>query len=236
MRIYFKVIGVIIGVLVGVGSFIADAIQVTAVFSHPVNWIPFVIAGSVLFIGSVFWIIYDLHAKIKTYEDAKPSIIVLPLEMDERYFVEVTNIGESAEFEAQVDIVEGYDKSSFISPRYTALWRSSSDKTTKLKKGQKDQILIADIDVLSLHPRPALAYRLYHYSPDADMNVDYMHSRSWDPEREHTINPHFLLRLNISSEPSMKEGTFSKTYLLDSKGLSEAKKVRGKYYQKQEGV
>ena len=228
MRICFKVIGVIIGVFVGVGSLIADAIQVTAVFNHPVNLIPFAIAGFVLFLGSIFWIIYDLHAKINTYEDAKPSIKVQPIKMDEKYYIEVANIGESAEFEAQVDIVDGYDKSSFISPRYTAWWRSSSGKTTKLKKGQKDQILIAYIDVLSLHPRPALAYCLYYYSPDADMSVDCMHSRSWDPEHEHTINPHFLLRLNISSDPSLKGGTFSKTYLLDSKGLSEAKKVRWK--------
>ena len=141
------------------------------------NWTLFAIVGFILFIGSVFWVIYDLYIRLKAYEEARPSIKVEPIKMDQEYYVEVTNVGESAEFEGQVDVLGGYDKSASIFTRYSTWWRNSSDKTTILKKGQKAQLLIADIDVTSLYPQPALSFRLYYYSPDDDMNVRCMHSR-----------------------------------------------------------
>lgn len=158
-------------------------------------------------------------------KNERPKIETIVREQRDDFDIEVVNKGEGAEFEAQVEILSGGSFVLSLPHYYSAYWEKTKNDKTELKKGQKDWLKIARLDI-SIGKIPIMKFRLHYYEivyfeNSAFPRVVSLDSTSWIPGSTQVVKPCISLKITISSKPSMIHGAFVRTYKLSDKGLSE---------------
>ncbi len=134
------------------------------------------------------------------------------------------NSGEDAEFEAQIEVLDGRDFVLSLPQNYSAYWEKTKNDKIDLKKGQRDWLKIASLQI----PTPSLlfSFRVHYYEITCFENstfprITYANSSAWLPGNTASLKPCISLKVTISSKPSMIDGAFIRTYRLSDKGLAE---------------
>ncbi len=204
--------------LAGVGTFLG----------YKIDWLWFSLGGFIVFLGFVSWWLGGLHRRIHELEANKPSIEVKPLNKRDMYCLEVKNIGNTGTFEAEIQITKSNAPIPSPVNQYTACWTIARGREAQIKKGLTDRLKIAHFitsppDYLSQH------LDIYYYEPQSGQE-NHVHSDSYlvgakvvsaNGEERPLKKPEFVLQVTISSEPSLKEGSFIKKYKLGLSGLEE---------------
>jgi len=154
-----------------------------------------------------------------------PAIEVTPKIDYHDIYLDVHNIGEYAEFEAQVELLDGRSFAYALPQIYSAYWDKTKRDKTKIMKGQRDRLKIANLEL----PTRVLSesFRLHYYETSYFEGVPVegirsVDSTSWIPGSDQVAKPRFKLKVTISSNPSLKDGVFSRVYELSPDGFSEA--------------
>lgn len=221
--------GIVFGIITILGV-LADKLPWWEVPLDYLMWaIPLAIFTAVFFLAP--YKIYKAEKqecnRLQTQLDTRPSIEVRPIKEHDLYCLEVKNRGNTGEFQAQIEMLEGHIHVGMKLNRYLACWEYAPHKEAKILKDQVDKIKIARF--ISNHPYITQYLHLYYYDPISS-GENYIGSDAWfigskiiavnGTEREVT-KPEFMLRVTISSEPSLKQGSFVKEYKLGLGGLEE---------------
>jgi hypothetical protein len=169
-----------------------------------------------------------LQKKLDAIEGALPSIEVKPVNKRDMYYLEVKNIGNTGTFEAEIQMIKSNAPIPSQVNQYTACWAIARGREARIRKSLTDRLKIAHFitsppDYLSQH------LDLYYYEPQSGQE-NHVHSDSYlvgakvvsaNGEERPLKKPEFVLQVTISSEPSLKEGSFIKKYKLGLSGLEE---------------
>jgi hypothetical protein len=132
--------------------------------------------------------------------------------------IEVENIGASAEFEVQAEILTGETFAVSLPRNYYPYWGKTNSFKTQLGNRGKDWIKIASLETDS--PIGLFGYTL-HYFQTQYKAVASTRSTAWTSYNDGDIKPQIQLRIIISSKPEMINGSTIKYYELNDKGLFE---------------
>jgi len=221
MRIFLKVWVVI--VIASIAA-ISEAFNLLNIWPHA----PWSLIFYIAFLWFAVLITIQLLARdrrIKQLENAKPSIIVVTEVHSGHCCLRVQNVGERAEFSAHVEVINGQGSLLSLPTEYSACWEDTKTDNANLKKGEA-----ARLDIATLETTPyafgLMNWRLYYYAFTEQDAIGYIggikaaQSTSWVAGKKDTPTPDIMLRISITSDPSMKDG-FDKTYQLTVDGLVE---------------
>ncbi len=232
LRTAIKTGGAVVSFLATTTSVVSQAIGVFEIAGWVINWTLVTLVSWAVFASFMGWIVWGFHNRINTLEETKPSISVVPEKDDIDFYLTVQNTGEYAEFEAQVEVLEGQKFMVGLPQRYSVCWEMTKQLETQLKRGQVDSLRIAGLERSDEGKSMALRFYcstvIYPYDVDGGSQgiqraVGSVNSASWELGSVLISKPCFTLRITITSNPSMKEGVFSRTYQLDDRGLSEVR-------------
>lgn len=201
-------------------SLMLDVFGVVTIAGWVVPWQWFALGGFLCFCIFIIWRDVEQHQIIQD----RPSVKVSPV--DERrsfFYLEVENVGGAATFEAQVEIVKGKEFVSLLPDRYSPYWDETKHKKTQIMKGHKNRLLVASLHMSGSAPMP-MNFR-FHYWESAYFEgmlfegIRSIDSTSWIPGGKGLVIPKFILRVTISSDPSLREELFDKYYELSTAGL-----------------
>lgn len=165
----------------------------------------------------------ELKSELDSIKNERPKIETIVRTQQSNFDIEVLNNGEDAEFEAQIEVLDGRNFVLSLPLNYVTYWENTKNNKTELKKGQKDWLKIA---TLQTEP-PALInlrlhyYEITHFEGSTFPRVAYANSTSWVLGNNQVVRPCIMLKVTISSSPSMIGGAFTRTYKLSDNGLSE---------------
>jgi hypothetical protein len=159
--------------------------------------------------------ISQLQSEVERLKETRPKVEVLPDADGGRLVLAVKNRGAAADFEAQVEMLEG--SLSRRAPRtYTGCWERSGGGRSRLLWGQIDGVHLAT----SQPSQGLLAQELLLISYDTQANECSVHSRTiWLVGTPTQPQPWALLRVTLSSEPELADGAFVGTYIVDLHGI-----------------
>lgn len=167
-----------------------------------------------------------IKIQLESIRNAQPLIEVTPKKDNhDIYYLDVHNVGEYAEFEAQVELLEGKSFAFGLPDIYPAYWDRTKRDKTQIMKGHRDRLNIA---TLEMHIRVLSACFRFHYYETSYFEgsplerIGSVNSTSWIPGIVQVLKPCFKLKVTISSNPSLRDGAFSKVYELSPEGFSEA--------------
>jgi hypothetical protein len=161
-----------------------------------------------------------LERAVTALEERHPSIQVEVVnDRLGRMLLEVTNLGEHGEFEAQIEMLEGHGCIHGMErptlPRYTGCWELGLGPKASLAQGHSDRLMIGKLEI-----QAALwtgEFHMYFYDARAGA-AKHFGTTSWLLVGKGTVAARFVLRITISSTPGTKEGPFVKTYVVDGRG------------------
>ncbi len=155
--------------------------------------------------------------KLQEQLDTRPSIEVSIANSIRDCYLDVKNSGAVGEFKAQVKIMSGAEQALGLPQIYSAYWVAAAGHVAQIMREHVDKIRIASIETTHV----LMKLRLYFYDV-ANSRVNWVDSSSWTPTQGNQIvRPEFVLRVTISSRPSLREGTFIRCYKLSLNGLEE---------------
>lgn len=208
------------GGILSIAGLIANIVQWLAIPS----WALVVIGLLGLFIAQ-FLAFHRVRVERDRLRGQPAPIIEVTPKMDYHdIYLDVHNIGEYAEFEAQVELLDGKNYALALPQIYSAYWDRTKRDKTKIMKGHKDRLKVANLEIA---PRGLLmSFRLHYYETSYFEGVPLeriksVNSTSWIPGSDQVSKPCFTLKVTISSNPSLKDGVFSRAYELSSEGFSE---------------
>ena len=167
----------------------------------------------------------ELQSELDRIKNERPKIETTVRTQHSNFDIEVLNNGEDAEFEAQIQVLEGKPFVLSLPLNYVTYWENTKNNKTDLKKGQNDWLKIATLQIET--PASRLVnfrlhyYEITHFEGSAFPKVVYANSTSWILGNNQVIRPCIILKVTISSRPSMIGGAFIRTYKLSDNGLSE---------------
>ena len=200
--------------LVTIGTLALNIVGVTNI-----EWQWVALASFVVFCGFAGWTIYGLQQRIQQLESAMPSIEVKVANDIDAFYLDVKNVGEVGDFQAQVEIVSGAENLRGDRRLYSGYWVIAAKGTSHITRDQIDRVKIASL-VPAVSPLSIMNFRLYFYdeASNSEKSVD---STSWNPIDVRTLRPSFDLRVTLSADQGLKEGSFIKKYKLSVNGLEE---------------
>ncbi|MFH0942144.1 MAG: hypothetical protein V1823_03885 [Chloroflexota bacterium] len=166
----------------------------------------------------------ELKRELDNIKNGRPKIETTIRGKHDDFDIEVLNTGEDAEFEAQIEVIQGQGFVLSLPQNYTAYWEKTKNDKVELKKGQRDWLKIASLEV---HTHGASMNFLLHYYEITNFQhstfprLAYANSTGWIPGNPQVVKPRISLKITISSKPSMIGGAFVKNYQLSDNGLSE---------------
>jgi len=161
-------------------------------------------------------IIFQLQRRIRSLENDRPSISVSPKEFRNTFYLDVTNKGAAACFEAQITLLSVRIHGDWISTQeffpWQAVWESNNKNEVEIKQNHNDSVVLIHVGQgVSGHP----TLKLWAY----DMNTKSCTILKEFSTPEIAVN----LRINISSDPSPKNGVFDKNYQITAFDMVEIK-------------
>jgi len=201
------------------------ALDITQVVGLQPKWWPLITLG--VFFALVTWIVIDLYIRNKKLENTKPVIDVTPTRCYDELYLNVTNEGEKGNFTAQISIISSssgnlnFDR-GMMTVGYTALWEKTQANKSEIMKEQSDSIKIASIT--TANTKLGLVKSLLLHAYDIASNSSHtIPSQSWMVNIGDTIiKPEYHLQVNISSDPSLKDGAFVRNYIVNLDGIKES--------------
>ena len=174
----------------------------------------------------------NARTQVVTLQNAKPTISVEPIKMGDTYYLKVTNNGEQAKFSAQITLSSNDPSVLRLSTKsyYQACWDSSTNHEAIVPKGHSASIKLAQLYSSSTPGPISLAWHLFYCAHNN--REDYIHSSSHfvgakilHPDgSEEPMRPccEYKLHINISANPSLREGQFESDYLISyQRGLEQ---------------
>lgn len=163
----------------------------------------------------------ELQSELDGIKNTRPKIETKIRRQYNDFDIEVLNIGEYAEFETQIEVLEGNSFVLSLPSNYAGYWENTKNNKTELSKGKKDWLKIASLRIGS---SSMVNYRLHYYKIASDFGspspmVTYTESTSWILGNNQVIRPCIMLKVTISSSPSMIGGAFIRIYKLSDNGL-----------------
>jgi hypothetical protein len=219
-KIVWQIIGAIFGALN-----VAIPLALDAQGLYP-NW-PWqyhAMVGFIAFAAFVVWMLYDKIKENERLRDSKPSITVEPIkERSDTYLLKVTNNGELATFEAQIQLSDEDPCVFHLSgkPHYRACWDNVEKCQAKIPKGHSASIKLAELYSSPPHFTP-LTWRLFYCDNNNAENyatTSCYFPGSYYPHEDGSQTPaipgyEYKLHVIISSSPSLREGVFKQDYII----------------------
>jgi len=202
------------------------------------NIIPLVVFGAVLVGTIIIGLIlspYHIYTevdrkrnKLQAQLDTRPSIEVRPVNKFDDYYLEVKNIGNAGKFEAEIQMLESNTLIPSELNQYKACWETTKSREVQILKDQTDRVKIARFVSYPPHYQ-SQHLSLYYYNSQSgqESHIDSDGYKvgakiiSENGKERPLTKPGFILRVTISSKPSLKEGSFIKKYKLGLDGLEE---------------
>lgn len=191
-------------------------------------WILFLIIGLLLAPFLAFHKVRlkseEIRIELDKLKNERPKIETIIRHQNDDFNIEVLNEGEDAECEAQIEVFDGKGFVLSLPQNYSAYWEKTKNDKTKLKKGQRDWLKIASLEIN--HRALIMSYRLHyyeimHFENSTFPRIAYAGSTSWIPGNTQIVKPCISLRITISTNPSMIAGAFVRSYQLSDNGLVE---------------
>lgn len=178
-----------------------------------IRWVNLVFI--LIFILVMYWVLHELYKRLEESENEKPSISVIPTLVEDVWYLDVTNNGETGVFSATVIFVPKLP--STVEEQYEALWRKTMTDETKLMNGKSDQIKIASIKY---------THDMQYFVMNAYDNVKRTPNLVRRIEYKQFINTVDMnIQVIISSSPKLKDGKpFIRTYSIGSHYIVESKR------------
>jgi hypothetical protein len=160
--------------------------------------------------------ILEAQAEIGTLRESRPKLVVVPRNTKNAFWLEVTNLGEQGELEAQIAIQEirSGSMNSVVRPNpYIGYWEMAASDRCSLKEGHRDQLLIGKTDL----NYPFGSLQMFFF--DRINRVLSSHgTTSWvwgSGEVDAQVpRPILAIRVTISASPRMPDGPFVRDYLV----------------------
>ncbi|MCJ7515956.1 MAG: hypothetical protein MUO89_08375 [Dehalococcoidia bacterium] len=196
------------------------------IFGLNIKWLPAV--SLPIFLGIVIWTIWDLCKKVERLEDVKPSIDVQQIKEGDTLYLKVHNNGAEATFKAQIQLSSD-DPAVQCLPHYSGYWKYGNKDETKILKGQHDLLKIAEV-ISSPPDYDSIRLHIFFYDTFSGHARAVSTSSYWigatltskDGSTKPMAKHDYKLCVTISSSPELKEGIFSREYVLNVDDLREA--------------
>ena len=155
--------------------------------------------------------------------DSVPSIEVTSHKNVEDYYLEVKNNGKVADFEAQIEVIRddtGYTKDK----SYWGYWEFGHG--SKASIGNIDRIKIAHLHMMQPpEGTPAesnfAAWLDLYYCEQSGVGPPSLWKSTAITGNDGELQPEYVLKVTITSNPPLREGKFIRQYRLNFEGLSE---------------
>ncbi len=204
----------------------AIALNITDVIKLGPQWFPLI--TFILFVFLMSWILLDLKSANSKLLDNRPSITVSPIEKEHTLYLEVHNNGAEGIFRAQIEL-SAKDPSLGGLTDYNGVWRYSYEPETKILKGHKDYVKIADLILPAPSKEPApisQGLNIWRFDHPAKPPSTVPTSSHWlgattqseDGSTRPLAKLKYELKITISSTPKLREGIFIETYKLNVSG------------------
>lgn len=159
----------------------------------------------------------EKRRELRELEESRPSIQVKVInDGRDRMLLEVTNLGEHGDFEAQIEMLEGHGCIHGMErptlPTYTGCWELGLGPKASIAQGHSDRLMIGKLEIHA--PLWMAEFYMYFYDARAG-GAKHFGTPSWLLVGKGTVPARFMLRITISSTPRMKQGPFIKTYVVD---------------------
>lgn len=222
MQTKIKVGGAILSALITALSYSFNIFNVIP----DISWSSIALISFLIFVGIVFYGWSGAETKIKQLESARPSIKVEPKKIGDVWHLIVTNNGAPATLSAQITLqTKDINLLGLTNlPQYSGLWDTNERYEAKLKQGLSASIKIAEINV----SQGIKEQNMKLFFCQTTRMPDYVSASShgWmklDPSTG-IATPlqqyDHLLLVKISSDPSLKNGVFQRSYKLNYDGLT----------------
>jgi hypothetical protein len=130
--------------------------------------------------------------EIARLKSNRPEITTKIVKDNKDFYIEVLNIGESAEFEAQIEVVKGEILVPSLPLQYYPYWEKTNTSKVEIHKGQKERLRIASLEI-DTYSR-LFTYNLHYIEPNYKA-VTSSHSTSWALGNSGDIKPIIQLRI-----------------------------------------
>ena len=193
------------------------------------SWIPWILVG-VMVIGLLVAPFGAFHRvrlerdRLKERSEAKPAIEVVPVAEPiadgNEYYLEVRNVGQGAEFTAQIQILDSNVQIPAGLKLYRGWWQQAHRREVNLNRHGFDLLKIARIETRGKPGAVEVKLHLNFYDPNLN-TTNWRYSTGWLPKAgNQALKPECTLRVDITSNPSLKQ-PFSKRYRLTLDGLTQ---------------
>ena len=165
----------------------------------------------------VVWIIADFSSKNKELENKRPSIVVVPVCIEDSWYLEVFNTGEKGIFTAQLyESLEVKPDAGYtpMASRYDALWASTNTNKTEIMNGHSDMIVLAKIQYTKA--KQYVLIKAYDVVGKSSYNLRRVELEGF---RDLLYRP--IIGAIISSDPSPRGGAFFREYLIERNDITE---------------
>lgn len=143
------------------------------------------------------------------------ELVIAPRLDRGKLLLDVTNQGDEAAVEAQIEALEGFygiqvhGGFARVTNPYAGHWAGAGAKTTRLMTGQKDTLLIGGVTIRWQQA----TFEMWFCNQQTGAEEIY-NTNSWMwPDSAHQSIPHVLvLRVTISTTPRMRTGPFVRDY------------------------
>jgi hypothetical protein len=167
----------------------------------------------------------ELQSELDSIKNERPKIETTIRTQQSNFDIEVLNNGENAEFEAQIQVLEGQNFVLSLPLNYIAYWENTKNDKTQLRKGERDWLKIATLQIQTT-PYPIANLQLHYYQVasfrcSSSPMITEANSTSWFLGNHQVVRPCIMLKVIISSNPSMIGGALIRIYKLSDNGLSE---------------
>jgi len=164
----------------------------------------------------------ETQNELDKIKDEHPKIETTVRNQIHDFDIEITNKGEDAEFDAQVEIIRGKNFIFGLPDNYSAYWERTKNDKTEIKKDGKDWLKIASLNITpSLMNYCLHYYEITHFQHSTFPRLASVDSDSWIPGDTRVVQPDIILKVTICANPSIIDGPFVLTYVLTTEGLSE---------------
>ena len=202
MKKEIKVIILIIGMIVFVGSLVLNIMGIAEIFGITLPLPILYLAGFLCFIGVMGWTLWEYNSRIKELEDKRPLIYaVCGLDLH-TYYIDVRNDGNAGDFQIQIQVMETTEPNlELLWGRYNGYWNEEQEVKIAIPAGITKQVRLATIE--SARPYTYGYLRMYRMVSNS---MNYMDTHSYVINPQSGLVPEALLLITITSVPRAKNG------------------------------
>ncbi len=145
-------------------------------------------------------------------------------------YLEVTNGGARADFEAQLELTSGRDKvherdAAVDFQGYAGYWERSHGPVATLGAGDMDRLVIGRLEAGPADLPPATLFKMAFYDPAQRRYAEYA-TTGWLADVAAIDPPRLELRVTIDSSPRSPSGPYVNTFVVDGEDPQALRDVK----------